>query len=164
MKNVRFAKGLFLARYASVAFIFLLVSFSDYPQILPSETKSPRTSAPGVVSQSLPIKELQVKEREGFRLQMSRTPLPSTGCFEAHYPNVKRKSVQCGEAPLSLNPIALGARPNFVGGGTDNFTQVTRNISSATGSFDYVTGANVEFGSILGDPVVHPNVHTRVGL
>lgn len=113
-------------------------------------TPSSNAPSPSQQQPSRPSKQ----EMEDFRLKMSKTSLPSKGCFTAHYPNAIWQATHCGPAPQYPNPIARGARPTFVGGGNDYFLEVTGNISSATGSFDNVTGVNKEYGSTLGDTSV----------
>jgi hypothetical protein len=117
------------------------------------------SSAPPSGSQS-DTKTPSRQEREDFRLKMSKTPLPSKGCFTAHYPIAIWQRENCGPAPQYPNPIARGARPTFVGGGNDYFLEVTGDISSATGAFDSVT-VNKEYGSRLGDKLTeYPNTYS----
>jgi hypothetical protein len=124
------------------------------------DEKSPPSTLPSASQQSNP-KILSEQEREDFRLKMSKVPLPSKGCFIAHYPNATWQPVTCGTAPKYPNPVARGARPTFVGNGNDYFIQVTGNISSATGSFDSVTGVKTEYGARYGDEsTVYPNTYT----
>jgi hypothetical protein len=121
-------------------------------------TPTAQSTAPKQTSQERPSEQA----REEFRLKMLQTRLPSKkGCFTAHYPEAKWKKVQCGVAPKTPNPVARGAHPNYVGAGSDYFIQVTGTISSATGSFDSVTGVTSEGGPRAGSPTIaHPDTYS----
>jgi hypothetical protein len=114
-------------------------------QTAPSDPPQPtkvQNSTPAAVSQQV---------REDFRLTMSQIALPGKGCFIAHFPNAVWIPTSCGNAPPYPNPLARGLRPRTVGGGNDDFMQVTGTLSSAAGSFDSITGVNAEYGSMDGN-------------
>jgi hypothetical protein len=78
--------------------------------------------------------------RQAWTATMSRAPPPNAkGCFNAAYPKLGWQEVPCVEAPN---------RP-YVGNGTDYVANVAAGnvISSATGSFDSVTGVTSETGT-----------------
>jgi von Willebrand factor type D domain len=84
---------------------------------------------------------------------MSRVPLPSEGCFVAHYPNETWVKVQCEPTRSAPNLIRRSVQPFNVGDGTDYFATVSGStITSATGSFDSVTGVTDVFSEILNGP------------
>lgn len=96
-------------------------------------------------------KILSTKERQNFSRQMSSIK-HGKGCFTAHYPVAKWKKVPCGPAPQFPNPVARGARPFYVGDGTDFFLNIASgNISTATGSFDNAGGITNVRGYQLGN-------------
>jgi hypothetical protein len=118
---------------------------------------SPERSSP----QSPDTQVLSKQERDAFRTKMEQIAVPGKGCFTAKYPDASWKSVQCGQAPKTPNPVARGANPFTVGAGTDYFIQVTGNISAASGSFDSVTGVTSEYGPRYDTPsTVHPNTYS----
>jgi hypothetical protein len=71
--------------------------------------------------------------RDAWRRQMALTPFPKPGCFTSSYP-----SIQWQEVPCSTNP----ARPHNPY--SDSAIVSGYPLSSATGSFDSVTGATAE--------------------
>jgi hypothetical protein len=85
--------------------------------------------------------------RNAWNSTMSRTPLPKKGCFNAKYPNTGWHEVPCGKAPR---------RPYTVGIDTDWMASAANLISSATGSFDSVTGVGSETGTTTGDGCANP--------
>lgn len=92
---------------------------------------------------------------------MRLIPFPGKGCFEAKYPNKTWQRVPCGPAPTKPSPLALKTRPNQVGAGNDYFAVTTGNISSATGSFDSVSGVTAVYSPTdLSNPtIVHPDTY-----
>jgi hypothetical protein len=84
---------------------------------------------------------------EEWRNAMSRTPPPHKGCFKAAYPKMDWTEVQC---------VPVSGGPHYPASGTslgNNNTSVASSIgdlSSATGSFDSVTGLTSETDSISG--------------
>jgi VWD domain-containing protein len=100
------------------------------------------------------------QEREDFHKSMSRIPLPRKGCFVAQYPSKTWQEVPCVSPPSHPNGLTGTVHPFTVGNGADFFAQVTGNISSATGSFDSVTGLTDEWGSRNGNlAVVFPDTY-----
>ncbi len=79
------------------------------------------------------------QNQETWRAAMARVPQPKKGCFKASYPALAWQEVAC---------IAAPRRPYgpTVGGGIDFTAQVSGTISSATGSFDTVSGVTDEEG------------------
>jgi hypothetical protein len=118
--------------------------------LLPSIAVAQNAASPPMPAHppALHPQEPSVKAREDFRRKMASVPLPGKGCYLAHYPTAKWSAVQCGPAPKTPFPVARGARPNNVGGGTDYFATLNGSlVSSATGSFDAVTRASVQSNS-----------------
>jgi serine/threonine-protein kinase len=82
-----------------------------------------------------------------WRKAMLEIPTPSVGCFKAEYPNPGWEEVACAKG----SPATPFAQPKAdsegftIGNGTDNFVQVSSNISSATGYFPHAL--NLFFGS-----------------
>src|SRR3984893_1599791 len=136
--------------------VALLLSTAALAQNEPTQS-SPQPSS----SQSPDTQVLPKQEREAFRKKMEQIPIPGKGCFTARYPDANWKSFKCGQAPKTPNPVARGARPFTVGAGSDYFIQVTGNISSASGSFDSITGVTSEFGPRYDTPsTVDPNKYS----
>jgi hypothetical protein len=84
--------------------------------------------------------------RDAWSAAMSQTPPPrAKGCFNATYPKTSWRETPCVEAPN--RPYA----PANVGAGNDwTATVAGAPISSATGSFDSVTGVTLETGTTFG--------------
>ena len=84
---------------------------------------------------------------EAWRASMVRIKLPKKGAFEASYPDTVWREVQTTTAPPYPYIPRTGPRPFTVGNGDDVAAQApTGHISSATGSFDGVTGVTSESG------------------
>jgi len=78
---------------------------------------------------------------------MSRTPVPTKGCFKSTYPSTAWQTAPCGTAPPHPYPPASGPRSETVGNGNDFAAQVSgTSISSSDGSFDAVNGVTSETG------------------
>jgi hypothetical protein len=100
-------------------------------------------------------------ERQNFEGKMLATPLPGRGCFVAHYGDPKWQPIKCHPGPKTPNPLARGAKPFYVGAGTDYFSHPSGLISSATGSFDAVTNVTAESGPTYYSPTIaHTNVYS----
>jgi hypothetical protein len=97
-----------------------------------------------------------------WRAEIARTHPPKKGCFKSSYPSTEWQEIPCTTPPQRPYPPASGTRPDTVGNGNDISAQVTGQIVSALGSFDKVTGATLETGTILGgsncSQVLQPNV------
>lgn len=140
----------------SAVIISILTSLCPYSATLAQNGAAPQSPASDVDTQ-----KPSAQAREDYRMRMAQIPLPGKGCFEAHYPNAAWQTTTCGVPSKYPNPVARGASPTFVGGGNDYFMQVTGNISSATGSFDSVSGVTTEYGSKFGNlGVVSPNTYS----
>jgi hypothetical protein len=102
------------------------------------------TTTPGKATSTKPTEQLspeELKLREDWGKSMSEIPLPKKGCFQSSYPSKEWKEVPCTKAPPYPMPPRRGPRPLVVGGGNDISAQApTGFISTATGSFDSVTG------------------------
>jgi len=82
---------------------------------------------------------------QAYHATMSQTPLPKKGCFKSTYPSTAWVEVPCGTPPNRPYPPASGRVPEIVGNGNDFSAQANGGlISSATGSFDSVTGVSSE--------------------
>ena len=146
-------------RHFAVFLPILLVSASAHAQPQPQRPADP---VPADVQQLDSLSPLE-RDKRLFNDYIVRVPLPKGGCFTAQYPNRAWQEVPCVIPPNQPYPHATGtARPRTVGAGTDFFAQVTSGlISSATGSFDSVTGVTAEFGSRNGNlAVLYPDTYT----
>ena len=86
---------------------------------------------------------------QNWRSEIAKVPLPKKGCFKAVYPKLEWQQVPCGKTPTYPQPPRHGPRPATVGNNNDISAQVpTGFISTATGSFDSVTGVTSESGPI----------------
>lgn len=83
---------------------------------------------------------------EAFHARIRDTPLPGNGCFTATQADARWVSVPCGKPPAQpYPPSGFGTAgtapvPNTVGNGADRSAHAVNPITSATGSFDAVTG------------------------
>jgi len=119
---------------------------------------SPRAGAqppttPTTQTAAAPLSAEELRLRKEWQEAISKVPVPKKGCFSASYPEKEWKEVPCGVPSKYPNPPASGPRPNVVGNGNDISAQVTGSISSAIGSYDSITPANVtETGPWGGNP------------
>ena len=78
---------------------------------------------------------------EAWRVSMSLTPLPGSGCFKAAYPATEWRAVACVTAPLRpFGQPPSDSRALTVGNGADWSAKVSGLISTSAGSFNKVTG------------------------
>jgi FG-GAP-like repeat len=78
---------------------------------------------------------------KNWRDGMAHVPPPHEGCFTSSYPNTQWQEVPCVAGPTIPFPPARGPRPDTAGDGNDPAAGViTGHISTATGSFDSVSG------------------------
>jgi len=99
--------------------------------------------------------------KDAWRETMSRIPMPTRkACFKATYPKTEWEEVPCATPPNRPYPPARGRRQQTVGNGTDFSGEVTNFISSATGSFDSVTGVTSETGNVGGVPPAVANTYS----
>src|SRR5438552_738605 len=116
-------------------FAFHLACISALAQ---TESRSPPdASTPAMRESQKPLS----RELREFREEMSRIPLPGTGCFTAQYPKKEWKNVECVPGPKLPYPLSKGTPTNGVGSGRGYFAQLpSGNVTSAVGSFDNVAG------------------------
>ena len=87
--------------------------------------------------------------RADWQREMTQVPHPKEGCFTSTYPSREWREVPCVATPSYPQPPRRGPVPETVGDGSDVAAQApTGFISSATGSFDSVTGVTSESGPI----------------
>ena len=131
----------------------LLSCFAAFAQAEapPSAPTSPAASTPQATAPRPSAQSLKA-----WREIMSRTPRPKKGCFKSSYPSTEWQEIPCTTAPRRPYPAARGPRPAIVGNGNDFSAQVVGRISSATGSFDSVTGV-----TIGGDPTFSLQLNTQ---
>jgi hypothetical protein len=114
--------------------LVILSSFATFAQPgLPDSSKPAATPSPPEATTKQP------SVQEVWRRQMARTPFPKPGCYTSSYPSNEWQEVPCSTAP---------ARPHPTNG--DYSAVVSGAISSATGSFDSVTGATGESDTLAG--------------
>ncbi len=95
------------------------------------------------------------KDQQAWTALMAKTPIPKKGCFNASYPKPRWQEVPCVKAP---------ELPQNVGNGVDWAATVAGTpLTSATGSFDSVSGVSSETGTTFSanckNPVANvPNV------
>jgi hypothetical protein len=93
----------------------------------------------------------QARLLKAWHISMMQIPLPKKGCFEASYPSKEWREVPSTKVPPIPMLRRRGVRPIIVGNGNDVSAQPCAGlISSATGSFDSVTGVTSESGQING--------------
>jgi hypothetical protein len=136
---------------AAAAMAFMAAS----PRAVAQQATAPTSQA---AAAQLSPEELRL--RKEWQEAISKVPIPKKGCFSASYPEKEWKEVPCGQPSKYPNPPARGPRPNIVGNGNDVSAQVTGLISSAVGSFDSVTPANVTVTGPWGGNQQSPNAFT----
>jgi hypothetical protein len=102
----------------------------------------------------------EAARRKAWSREMSRHPLPKTGCFNAAYPKIEWIEVPCGApSPYHNQPRRRGGNPDLVGGKLGDFSAVSSGlISSAVGSFSSVNGASSVTGVVGGISTAQLNV------
>ncbi len=84
-----------------------------------------------------------------WRTEIAKVPPSGKGCFQAVYPKLAWREVSCTRTPTYPQPPRHGPRPFTVGNNNDVSAQVPAGfVSTATGSFDSVTGVTSESGQI----------------
>lgn len=104
----------------------------------------------GAASTSSTHSSEQAKQLEAWRVSMTKVPLPKKGTFEATYPDKQWHEVPSTKAPPYPMIPRHGARNFIVGNGNDVSARSPAGtfISTATGSFDSVSGVTGESGQI----------------
>jgi hypothetical protein len=147
------------ARVIAALILILSAAVMAFIAASPYAVAQPPT-APSTQAATAPLSPEELRLRKEWQEAISKVPLPKKGCFSASYPDKEWKEVPCGAPSKYPNPPASGPRPNIVGNGNDISPQVTGLISTAVGSFDSVTPANVtETGPWGGNPNT-PNAFT----
>jgi hypothetical protein len=121
---------------------------------------SPPAAAPPPTSEPSTQSQMSLNS---WHAQMSATALPRKGCFVSSFPSNTWQEVPCGSAPpYPQGGMKRGPHPFNIGSGTDDFALAQGgNISSATGSFDSVTGVTNEYGLRGGlGSIAYPNTYT----
>lgn len=119
------------------------------------------TITPGATAR--PEKQLSEEEKrlEAWQATMLRIPLPKEGAFQASFPDTVWREAQSVVAPADPYMPKRGPRPFTVGNGDDVCAQApSGTISSATGSFDSVTGVTSVTGQLHGAGGQVANVYT----
>jgi len=133
------------------------VSSSHGPKTGITQQTEPTPLAPTPAPAPATTTTLETNSLEQARLlmawrdSMQQIPLPGKGCFEASYPGKEWHEVPSAKVPERPARPRLGRRPDTVGNGNAVSAQAPSGlISSATGSFDSVTGLTSESGPIGG--------------
>jgi|SRR5271168_2998358 len=122
----------------NLLFVCVVASLAAAP-CLAAETDVP-ASKPQAAAQPPATDKMQA-----YHATMSQIPVPKKGCFKSTYPSTAWVEVPCGTPPERPYPPASGRAPEIVGNGNDFSAQATGGlISSATGSFDSITGLTTE--------------------
>lgn len=96
-----------------------------------------------------------------FQKAMTKVPLPKKGCFKATNPKREWQQIPCTSAPPYPAQPRNGPPPVTVGDTNDVSAQApTGHISTATGSFDSVTGVTSESGLINNTGSAQPDTYT----
>jgi VWD domain-containing protein len=132
---------------AVAAFLFSMC-IAGISQQTESTKPTPKATTAPVATPTPETKSTeQARLLEAWRVSMAQTPLPKKGTFEASYPNKQWREVPSVKAPPNPMVPRSGPRAFIVGNGNDVSAQApTGFISSATGSFDSVTGVTSESG------------------
>lgn len=99
--------------------------------------------------------------RPVWRADITKVRPPGKGCFTAAFPALEWQRAACVRTPSYPQPPRHGARPFTVGNSDDVAAQVpSGHISTATGSFDSVTGVTSESGPIGNAGAAVANAYT----
>jgi hypothetical protein len=107
------------------------------------------SNEPAAVPASPPetTKPPEAQSRAAWAKAMTQTPQPKNGCFKSSYPSTEWQEVPCTAAPSYPQPPRRGSA--IVDDRHEVSVKVpTGFISTATGSFDSVTGVTSESGPI----------------
>ena len=120
------------------------------------------TAAPTGPTANQQLSPEEARLREEWRVSMPQIALPKKGCFESSYPNKEWREVQCSTTKVSYPmPPRSGPRPQIVGNNNDVSAKAPFGfISSATGSFDTVSGVTSESGPIANSGPSVANAYT----
>jgi hypothetical protein len=104
----------------------------------------------------------QARLLKAWRISMAQIPLPKKGSFEASFPGKEWREVPSTKAPpYPMPPKGPGPKPLTVGASNDVSARAPSGlISSATGSFDSVTGVASEGGQNGGTGPVVANAYS----
>lgn len=115
------------------------------------------------------VDQAQAQAMESWRSDMARVETPTEGCFQASFPSVLWKQVNCTVVQPRVHPVprhlsATAGASQTTGNGDDYAIKVSGLISSTVGTFPSVTGVTSEksvgvpaFG---GGGILGPNEYT----
>ncbi len=101
------------------------------------------SAQPATLPAAAPL--LSPVQLQNWRAALAQSPVPQRkGCFTAHYPNAFWQDAPCVTPPdLPYRPVHAGGNAggiSSVGNGNDYVAQTLNTITSATGSFEKVSG------------------------
>lgn len=97
------------------------------------------------------------RQLQMWRGAIERLGLPGKGCFTASFPRVEWQRTLCKAAPKHPYPPRPGLHAQTVGNGVDYSAEVSGLLTSATGTFDSVSGGATETGQQNGSGPQVPN-------
>jgi hypothetical protein len=98
----------------------------------------------GSLSPAFAAPTADAAQREAWRETIVRTATPEEGCFQASYPSIEWKQVQCTAAPNRPYMPRSGAVSLTVGDGLDYAATVPALLTGSVGTFPTVTGVTSE--------------------
>jgi hypothetical protein len=124
-----------------------------------AQAEQAQTSAPAAASERRTSETAKAIKK--WREVIAHVPMPKKGCFKASYPSKVWKEVPCVTPPQNPYMPGRGSLPYTIGGYNgvqfNNVSaQVTAQITSATGSFDSMTGVASETGTTFASGCSNP--------
>jgi hypothetical protein len=108
--------------------------------------------------------EREAQAQESWREVMARNPAPRDGCFEASYPSMMWKMVECVAAPeRPFEPHKGEVTRETVGDGNDFAAEASGKISQTVGTFPTVTGVTSETDGAKNDYSIQLNSNFMSG-
>ena len=130
--------------------LVLLAATVLLPTVILAASKAKPQSAAAAVTKTEPMLSAEeFRKQEDWRNAIALVPQLKKGCFNAKFPSKEWQEVQCVATPDYPMPRRTGILPEVVGNGDDVAAQAPSGfISSATGTFESLSGVTSESGTI----------------
>jgi hypothetical protein len=144
------------------AIILLASVFLTSHASLAEEKRQPSSHAAVAAPATKPmLSPDEFRRQEEWRNSIGLAPKPKKGCFTAKFPSKEWQEVPCVPTPDYPMPPRMGIVPDVVGNSNDIAAKAPSGfISSATGSFDNLSGVTSESGQIAASGPAVANAYT----